>query len=84
MQNESDFTFSDGISFCINSISKTRQSIFSAQLKDRIQFHVIQCNIDITKGQGTVKIRSLQGGSSIHFTITGVRYIVRYIEDVVI
>ena len=35
MQNESDFTFSDGLSSCMNSISKTRQSIFSTQLKDR-------------------------------------------------
>ena len=26
----------------------------------------------------------IKGGSSIHFTITGVRYIVRYIKDVVI
>ena len=58
-KTKSDFTFSDDVTSCINSISKTRQSVYSAQIKDRNKFHMIQCNLDITEGQGTVKIRSL-------------------------
>ena len=50
----------------------------------------IQWNLNITKGQGTGKICSLQRGFvifrffSIYFAITGVKKIVCYTEDFVI
>ena len=54
-------------------------------------FSNIQRNLDITKGQGTSKIRSLLQGFVtsrfffvLYFTITGVQKIVRYTENFVI
>ena len=56
-----------------------------------MQFSNIQRNLDITKGQGTSKIRSLLQGFVtsrfffvLYFTITGVQKIVRYTENFVI
>ena len=52
-----------------------------------INLNVVQWNLDLTKGQGTGKICSLQRHFVIsrfffiHFTITAVKKIVRYTED---
>ena len=52
--------------------------------------YIIQWNLDITNGQGIGNFCSLYQGFvisrffSIYFTITGVKKIVRYIEDFVV
>ena len=56
----------------------------------KFQFRLIQWNLDLTKCQGTGEIDSLYRGFiisrffSIHYTITGLKNIVRYTEGFVI